>query len=246
MLATHPHIYYRGANWHSGEPAGGYCGIQHNGPRERRTIFSIWDTAPDLHPRVTAVDPATIFNRFGGEGEGAHTHMLWPWKERETFSFFVQKRPGAKAGTTDARYFVFDRGRTLWLPSATITCPDGGKRSAATPGGGLTSFLENFAITDKEVPKLALYRLWLGPEPGPHEGTHPGEGRRPVGPTAQFLLPGRGRRGEARGRLRLARGRLRQAQVRRPGQAPRRPLREARARRRDRSPEAAARRQVTQ
>jgi len=163
VLATHPHIYYCGANWHPGEPAGGYCGIQHNGPRERRTIFSIWDTAPDLHPRVTAVDPATIFNRFGGEGEGAHTHMLWPWKERETFSFFVQKRPGAKAGTTDARYFVFDRGRTSWLPSATITCPDGGKRSAATPGGGLNSFLENFAGTDKEVPKLALYRLWLGP-----------------------------------------------------------------------------------
>jgi hypothetical protein len=23
VLATHPHIYYRGANWHPGEPAGG-------------------------------------------------------------------------------------------------------------------------------------------------------------------------------------------------------------------------------
>jgi hypothetical protein len=45
VLATHPGIYYCGANWHPGEPAGGYCGIQHIGPQERQTIFSIWDTS---------------------------------------------------------------------------------------------------------------------------------------------------------------------------------------------------------
>ncbi len=162
VLATHTNIYYCGANWHPGEPAGGYCGIQHNGPHERRTIFSIWDTAPDLHPRVTQADPETIYNRFGGEGEGAHTHMLWPWKEGQIFQFFVQKRPGAKAGTTDARYFVYEQARKSWRFSATITCPDGGKKSVATLGGGLNSFLENFAGKDREVPKLALYRLWLG------------------------------------------------------------------------------------
>ncbi len=33
----------------------------------------------------------------------------------------------------------------------------------ATIGGGLNSFLENFAGKDRHVPKLALYRLWLGP-----------------------------------------------------------------------------------
>ena len=53
VLATHPGIYYCGINWHPGEPAGGYCGIQHNGPKEKRTIFSIWDTTTDLHPKVT-------------------------------------------------------------------------------------------------------------------------------------------------------------------------------------------------
>lgn len=31
-----------------------------------------------------------------------------------------------------------------------------------TIGGGINSFLENFAGKDKAVPKLALYRLWLG------------------------------------------------------------------------------------
>src|SRR5208282_5695424 len=68
ILVTYPSVYYCGANWHPGEPAGGYCGIQHNGPGERRTIFSIWDTSADLHPRVTQADRQTVFNRFGGEG----------------------------------------------------------------------------------------------------------------------------------------------------------------------------------
>jgi hypothetical protein len=166
VLATHPAIYYCGANWHPGEPAGGYCGIQHNSPKERRTIFSIWDTAPDLHPRVTEADAKTIFNRFGGEGEGAHTHMLWNWQAGETFQFFVQKQAGSKPNTTDARYYLYDRAEKKWRHSATITSPNGDEKSsrsvATIAGGGLASFLENFGGNDREVAKLALYRLWLG------------------------------------------------------------------------------------
>lgn len=163
VLATHPAIYYCGANWHPGEPAGGYCGIQDNSARERRTIFSIWDTSPELHPKVTEADPHTSFGRFGGEGEGGHTHMVWPWKTNQTFQFFVQKIPGSATNTTDARYYIFDRKTGKWLHSATITSPNGGKPSVATIGGGMNSFLENFLGKDRELPKLALYRLWLGP-----------------------------------------------------------------------------------
>jgi Domain of unknown function (DUF3472) len=163
VLATHPGIYYCGANWHPGEPAGGYCGIQHNGPNERRTIFSIWDTTPELHPRVKEADSRSVFNRFGGEGTGAHTHMIWPWQLGETVCFFVQKAPGTTPDTTDALYYIFDNKQKKWLESATITSPDGGKQSVATFGGGLNSFLENFVGKDRTEPKLALYRLWLGP-----------------------------------------------------------------------------------
>lgn len=166
VLATHHAIYYCGANWHPGEPAGGYCGIQHNGPKERRTIFSIWDTSPKLHPKVAEADPKTIFNRFGGEGEGAHTHMLWDWSVGDTFKFFVQKQPGSHPDTTDTRYYVFDRTQKAWRHSATITSPNGDNKSeksvATIGGGGLCSFLENFGGKDRTVPKLALYRLWLG------------------------------------------------------------------------------------
>lgn len=165
VLATNPGIYYCGANWHPGEPAGGYCGIQHNSPKERRTIFSIWDTAAKLHLKVTVADPKTVFNRFGGEGEGAHTHMVWDWQVGETFQFFVQKEPGAAPGTTDTHYYVYDRSRNKWWHSATITSPNGDKKSetsVATIGGKLNSFLEDFRGKDHDVPKLALYRLWLG------------------------------------------------------------------------------------
>lgn len=163
VLATYPSIYYCGANWHPGEPAGGYCGIQHNSLTERRTIFSIWDTSPQLHPVVTEADPQTVFNRFGGEGEGGHTHMLWDWKPGETFQFFVQKEPGQQPDTTIARYYVFDRTRDAWRHLAGIISPNSGNRSVTTFGGGLNSFLENFAGRDRDEPKLALYRLWAGP-----------------------------------------------------------------------------------
>ena len=162
ILATHPGIYYCGANWHPGEPAGGYCGIQHNRKSERRTIFSIWDTSPSLHPQVTEADAKTVHTRFGGEGEGGHTHMIWNWNLGQKFQFFVRKQPGAKPNTTDTRYYIYDHANKQWLHSATISSPNGGIACVATIGGGLNSFLENFEGKDKEVPKLALYRLWLG------------------------------------------------------------------------------------
>jgi hypothetical protein len=162
VLATCPAIYYCGANWHPGAAAGGYCGIQHNSLTERRTIFSIWDTSPALHPQITEADPQTHCSRFRGEGEEGHTHMLWNWKTGETFQFFVRKQPGAEPDTTDTRYYIFDRALQKWRHSATITSPNGGKPAVATIGGGLNSFLENFGNPDRATPKLALYRLWLG------------------------------------------------------------------------------------
>jgi hypothetical protein len=163
VLATYPAVYYCGANWHPGEAAGGYCGIQHNSLKERCTIFSIWDTSPSLHPEVTAADAKTVFNRFGGEGEGAHTHMPWNWKAGETFQYFVQKRPSKEPNQTDTLYYVFDRGNKKWLHLATIESPNGGEKSVPTIGGGLNSFLENYLGKDREKPKIALYRIWLGP-----------------------------------------------------------------------------------
>ena len=164
VLATHTSTYYCGANWHPGEPAGGYCGIQHNDGAEKRTIFSIWDTSPELHPRVTEADAQTIAGRFGGEGEGGHTHMLLDWKLGETFRFYVHKQPGTNADTTDAKYYIFQPSKRKWMHVATIHSPNGGHHAVSTLGGGVNSFLENFSGEDPSAPRLAVYRLWLGPD----------------------------------------------------------------------------------
>ena len=165
VLATQPETYYCGANWHPGEPAGGYCGVQHNSAAERRTIFSIWDTSAELHPSVTEFGAQTVHGRFGGEGEGGHTHLIWNWKTNEVFQFFVRKQPGADTNTTDARYYIFDPAAGKWLAVATINSPNGGHHSVETIGGGVNSFLENFSGKDRSAPRLALYRLWLGSDP---------------------------------------------------------------------------------
>lgn len=163
VLVSHPAIYYCGANWHPGEPAGGYCGIQDTEKKGRLTIFSIWDTAKDLHSRATEADPRTILHT-GCDGKGGqHTHMFRNWQEGKTFHFFVQKQPGDKPDTTDTRYYIFDHVNNHWIHEATINSPNGGLKSVTNIGGrSLMSFLENFTHKNYDEPRIALYRLWLG------------------------------------------------------------------------------------
>ena len=88
--------------------------------------------------------------------------VIWNWKLGQKFQFFVQKQPGTRPDTTDTRYYIYDHANKRWLHSATITSPNGGKKSVTTIGGGMNSFLENFAGKDRNFPKIALYHLWLG------------------------------------------------------------------------------------
>lgn len=166
VLETHFPMYYCGANWQPGHPAGGYCGIQHNCDTERRTIFSVWDTEVGVKPTVTRAHQNTIYNRFVNEGKGAHTHMLWNWELDSTFRFFVRKTPVALLNTTEVKYYVFDNVLSKWIHSATISTPNGSAasyRSVLTFGNnGLGSFIENFRGIEHDVPKLALYQLWIG------------------------------------------------------------------------------------
>jgi len=163
VLVSHPDIYYCGANWHPGEPAGGYCGIQDIQKTGHLTIFSIWDTAKDLHSKATEADSKTILST-GCDGQGGqHTHMFRNWQEGKTFHFFVQKLPGDKPDTTDTRYYIFDHVHKRWLHEATINSPNGGFKSVTNLGGkSLVSFLENFTHKNYDEPRIALYRLWLG------------------------------------------------------------------------------------
>jgi hypothetical protein len=161
VLASVKGIYFCGAQWGG---VVGYCGIQDLNS-DRRTIFSIWDTSPAKHPKTTEADAQTEFNRFGGEGEGGHTHMVWPWKNGETVRFFLHKRPGSEPNTTDTRYYFFDRSDKKWRHMATINSPNG-TRNRGTTFAGVASWIENIGgQADFAKPKVVRYSLWIGSNP---------------------------------------------------------------------------------
>lgn len=165
VLNTGDTIYYCGCNWWPGNPAGGYTGIQDPGGGRHNMIFSIWDTSDKLHPRVTEAESRTVFTRFGGEGTGAHTHLDYNWKLGKTYRFYVTKeQDAAKENTLTKLYFRDDEAKK-WVHEATISNPNDGHVSVTTFGGMLNAFLENWSGKERETPKLALYRLWVGTSP---------------------------------------------------------------------------------
>jgi len=170
VLATGPTIYYCGVNWQLGRPGGSYCGIQDH-PAGHRTIFSAWDTLPTLHPHVAKADKRTVYNRFGGEGTGSHTHMLYPWKVGQVFRYALYKRQDKTGKNTLTSYYFFDRTQHTgkkagkWVLEATISSPTNDQDSVRYFGGGMNSFLENWSGKNREQPKVCLYRLWGGTSP---------------------------------------------------------------------------------
>lgn len=163
VLATNKTIYYCGCNWWPGAPAGGYTGIQDPGGGRHNMIFSIWDTSPTLHPEVVQADPRTVYNRFGGEGTGAHTHLDYAWPLDKTYRFYATK--STTGSSTYTRLYFYDELLGTWVHEATIANPTNGNVSVTSFGGGLNAFLENWSGEERAKPKLALYRLWIGTNP---------------------------------------------------------------------------------
>lgn len=165
VLATGPTIYYCGINWQPGNPAGGYCGIQDHKDRHKCTIFSVWDTSPELHPYFVYAEKRTIHNRFGGEGEGSHSHLNYEWSETSVFKFAVTKSPDGSGQNTLTSFYFYDRKKKRWILEASISSPTDNKDCVRYFGGGMNSFLENWSGKKKHIPKLCLYRLWVGTAP---------------------------------------------------------------------------------
>ena len=128
-------------------------------------IFSIWDTSPKLHPSVVAADGETKFNRFGGEGTGAHTHLDYHWSVGHIYRYYATKRQDSTGANTLTSLYFFDDAAHKWVHEATISNPNNGNVSVTSFGGMLNSFLENWSGQERTKPKLAIYRLWVGTSP---------------------------------------------------------------------------------
>ena len=174
--------YYEACGWHRG-----YFGMQVNSPTERRLIFSVWDSGGEAVDRnkVAAEHRVTLVAKgdgvhagdFGNEGTGGHSHLVYPWKNNQTFRFLLHAKPDGNA-TTYSGWFFFPE-KNAWGLIATFRAPNDGK----TPRG-LYSFNENFGGGNGHLRRLCEFgNQWIRTDKGEWlplleaRFTHDGHGR---------------------------------------------------------------------
>jgi hypothetical protein len=167
VLADNPGVYYCGCDWWPSAKAGGYTGIQDLRKDGKRVLLSVWDTSPELHAGLVTADPRVTPKRFEGEGHGFHTRMQYNWQIGQTYRYYVTKRPDKTGANTEVTLYFFDETVQRWVGEGRILSP-GGHRAVDNFDTNLNSFLENLRDKNdkqREVPKVAVYRLWAGTGP---------------------------------------------------------------------------------
>jgi hypothetical protein len=125
---------------------GFYSGIQILTPTEKRIIFSVWDdqdgkdyknlVKEERRAYLIEKNENLIYNRFGGEGSGIHSHMLFDWQENSTYKFLAHIVPDSTTNSTD--YSLFFHRNDEWELIAKIRRPKNFVHL-----GGAYSFLED-------------------------------------------------------------------------------------------------------
>lgn len=152
--------------WHRG-----YFGMQANSERERRVIFSVWDSGNEAVDRakVGAEDRVTLIAKgdgvhadgFGNEGTGGHSHLVQDWKLGDTFCFLVHAAPDGTA-TTYTGWFAKRRGGPWQLVASFRAPKDGGRLR------GLYSFDENFGGANGDLRRECEFgNQWVRGADGP-------------------------------------------------------------------------------
>ncbi|MES2461365.1 MAG: DUF3472 domain-containing protein [Armatimonadota bacterium] len=157
--------YYCAAGW-----SRGYFGYQVNSATERRIIFSVWDAGkePTDPKRVAAPDRVELLekgkdvfaDRFGNEGTGGHSHLVYPWKTGKTYQFLVTARPDGAGHAIYAGYFYFPE-RSAWgliaRFRAPVKTPPGETLSPDSSLRGLYAFDEDFWAGNGDQRREALF-----------------------------------------------------------------------------------------
>ncbi len=168
----------------------GYMGMQVNGPKERRIIFSVWDSGAGANANardgVADNDRTQLKSKgegveasvFGGEGTGGHSHLVYDWKTGEPQRFLVTSAPGDGGSAIYSGYW-FHPEKKEWKLMASFSAP---KTSASL--SGLYSFSEDFDGSNGQLRRKALFgNQWARSDDGAwHEITtatfsHDGTGK---------------------------------------------------------------------
>ncbi len=155
--------YYCAIGW-----SRGYMGYQVNGPNERRIIFSVWDAGNEKNDQNAvaqkdraewlASGPGVVTDRFGNEGTGGHSHLVYPWKNNQTYRFLVTSQTDGPDHLVYAGYFFFPE-KNAWGLIGKIRTPAKTPGSSASEAAlhGLYSFDEDFSGAAGDKLRLAEF-----------------------------------------------------------------------------------------
>ncbi|HTI69930.1 MAG TPA: DUF3472 domain-containing protein, partial [Candidatus Limnocylindria bacterium] len=153
--------YYMACGWHRG-----YFGMQVNSAKERRIIFSVWDSGNEAVSRAKVADSdrvqllakgeGVVASDFGNEGTGGHSHLVYPWKTGEVQRFYVTAHRDDPTHTTYSGYY-FHPEKKAWMLIARFRAPKDGSYLR-----GLYSFSEDFWGANGHTVRKALYgNQWI-------------------------------------------------------------------------------------
>ncbi len=147
--------------------AEGYFGMQVNSDTERRVLFSVWSPFQTDDPAAIPVEMRiqqlakghdVYTGKFGNEGSGGQSYLVFPWQAEQTYRFLLKVNPTENlANHTDYSAYFYDPIAAKWLFIASFRRP-----STDTYVARPHSFLENFIPDAGQFERKALYsNQWL-------------------------------------------------------------------------------------
>ncbi|MDG2223570.1 MAG: DUF3472 domain-containing protein [Rubripirellula sp.] len=143
----------------------GYFGIQVNNPNERRVLFSVWspfrtdnpnDIPKDQRIIELAKGPDVHVGKFGNEGSGGQSYLVYPWAAGKTYRFLTKVVPNGDSSTTYTSWFG-DKGADEWRLIASFQRP-----KTETNLRGFHAFLESFSPSLGYLERGAQYgNVWV-------------------------------------------------------------------------------------
>lgn len=143
----------------------GYFGIQVNSPTERRILFSVWSPFKTDNPRDIPQEqrianlgngPGVHVGKFGNEGSGGQSYLVYPWKAGTTYRFLTEVNPDGKGNTIYTSWFS-EKNADKWRLIASFRRP-----KTNTHLRGFHSFLESFSPNLGYIGRGAFYgNTWV-------------------------------------------------------------------------------------
>ncbi|KIC92016.1 DUF3472 domain-containing protein [Flavihumibacter sp. ZG627] len=141
--------------------SGGYFGIQSRA-NDRWVLFSVWDPAVG-QGTTQAIEQGenVVVQRFGGEGTGGQSYLVYDWKAGTTYRFLTRGRPDGAGNTLFSAWFYAPE-LNKWTFIATWKRPN-----TSTFLTGNHSFLENFYDENGWMErKVNFHQQWMLPAAG--------------------------------------------------------------------------------